>query len=1183
VSSTIASSPARSLDDKYAHHASREYLTGIQALVRLPIEQALRDRAAGLRTGTFISGYRGSPVGTYDIALRAAAEHLRPLDIHFVPAVNEELAAAAVSGVQLLDVLGHSRFDGVTGLWYGKSPGVDRSLDVFRHANFGGGPAGTAMVAIAGDDPGAKSSTLPNGSEWDFVACGMPVLYPGSVQDVLTLGLHAIAMSRLTGCFTALKCVTNVCDGGATVALGDALGDVVIPGLDGFVKPSELVLAAPQTLALEQSLFEQRLPAALAYARANAINAITCASERDTLGVVAAGKTYVDVMQALHDLGLQPADLKAIGVRLLRIGMPYPLDPEIVREFAAGLGEIVVVEEKRDLVEQQVRNALYDVRDRPRVHGKHDPGGVVQFPFHGEVDVEQIAARLGPLLRALEDRPSIAVRLRELELISQRRYSTIPIRSPNYCSGCPHSRSTLAVGDEVIAGGIGCHGMSTGMTQPERRAVSLGAMGVEGSAFVGAAPFSDVPHMVQNMGDGTFFHSGSQSIRFCVAAGVDITFKLLYNSAVAMTGGQDAEGGRDVPAITRLLDNEGVRRTVVVSENFDRWKNVALAPNAALYPRERYAHAVRELAATKGVTVLLFDQECALEKRRGRRRGRLPAPQKFVVINEDVCEGCGDCGDVSNCMSVVPTDTELGRKTQIQQSSCNSDYSCLKGDCPSFLTVYTTKGPRPRPAFAQPLAADAVPEPGRRAEVAEPFHLYLPGVGGTGVVTANQVLAYAAMFDGLEVQTLDQTGAAQKGGAVLSSLILRRDAGAIMSNKVGVGQADLVIAFDALGGTAPVNLDRCHPDRTVVVADSTVQPTAAMVRHVDVLAPGGAQVVEALNTCTRAADNVHVPAGELVERLFNDNVLVNTFMIGVAYQSGLLPISAASIEAAFTLNAVAVERNLQAFRYGRLWVHDRMALEPAAAAPTDAAAEATARRAHLGSDTALYDTLLGRAQHVPEELRRVLAIRVGELIAYQDADYAKRYLTKVLAVADAEGEAVGAPGPVADAAARHLFKLMAYKDEYEVARLLLDPKWRKAVDAQFVDAKIKFNLHPPLLRDRGLDRKLELGDWFRVVLRVLLWGRRLRGTRWDPFGRAEVRRVERELIIWYEDVLDQLIATLTPETHKTAALVARAPDRIRGYESIKLRNVEREKALVARKLEEITVRSSRGRTAAGSR
>jgi indolepyruvate ferredoxin oxidoreductase len=1160
------------LDDKYRLRRGTTFMTGLQALVRLPLEQARRDREAGLRIGTLISGYPGSPLGGYDTELKRASPELEPLDIHLVPGVNEELAAAAVWGTQMMSLFGSSEFDGATGIWYGKSPGVDRSLDVFRHGNFGGGAANSGLLALAGDDPGAKSSTIPNQSELDFIACAMPVLTPATVGEFLTMGLHGIALSRITGLWPAMKCPTDICDGGATVLLSPDEPRIVVPELDGFVKPAVFQWGFVRALELERHIFEERLPAAIEYGRANGLNVVTQSGPRDRIGFVAAGKTYRDLAQALTDLGYGPRELEDAGIRLLKLGMVYPLDPEIIVEFARGLTEIVVVEEKRDLIERELLAALARTSERPLVLGKHGESGELLFPHHGELNADLIAERIAPRLARLGEVPRpFAPRVAELAEIRAREWIEFARRVPNYCSGCPHSRSTVSVEGEVIGGGIGCHSIAALTTQPNRQVMYLAPMGAEGAPWIGGAPFVGTDHIFQNVGDGTFFHSGSQALRATVAAGVNITFKLLYNRHVAMTGGQQPEGGHDLIKLAGYLAAEDVTRTIIVSEQPELLRKASLPSNTQVYGRERYEQAVRELGATPGTTVLVFDQECAAEKRRARKRGTLPEPEKYVVINEEVCEGCGDCGDVSNCMSLSPVDTELGRKTQIHQASCNKDYSCVRGDCPSFVTVYSKKGLK-RPAVPE-LGADASPEPDVRVSAEHGYRIFMPGVGGTGVITVSHVLAYAALLEGAHAHLLGQTGLAQKGGSVISSLTLfsGREP-AFASNRIGAGQADLVLAFDPIGLVAPNNADRMSPERTVVIGDRTVQPTADAVQHVEFDMPSTAVLQAEIDRFSRPDANRWIDAGRIAETLFSDPALTNVFVLGFAYQAGLVPISAEAIEQAFTLNGAAVKRNLQAFRYGRLQHHD--AAQVARALKGEAMDYAAMRSRYverLGRRAGAYEAQLDRCADFDEESLRMLALRVGELIEYQDIRYASSYVDRVLEVRARELEVLPESRELTAAVIRNLYKLMAYKDEYEVARLLLRSRAAAEIDQMFHDdAKRSFNLHPPMLRARGLERKLELGPWFRPFLGGLIPLRRLRGTRFDPFGRAEVRRTERELVTWYLTLVDTLLSNLTPRRHRLAVQLASAPDRIRGYEEIKMRSVSVVKQTAEKRLVEYT-------------
>jgi len=1179
------------LDDRYLIEEGTVFLSGIQALVRLPMDQCRRDRRVGLRVGTFISGYQGSPLAGLDLALRRAHRLLEVYDIVHVPGVNEELAATAVMGTQMLDLFPHARFDGVTGFWYGKGPGVDRCGDVFKHANFGGTGRHSAAIILGGDDHVAKSSTLPHQSDYAYMSAGIPVLYPASVAEFLELGLHAIALSRFAGCWVALKLVTNFCDGGETVHVSPDHPRIVIPEveIDGrsFQKFTDFSFLPPGTLEAERHLFYERHMAVRAYARANGLDRLEVASPHDRVGVVTAGKSYADTRQALLDMGLDEGTLRRLGVRLLRLGLIYPVDPEILSRFADGLEEVIVIEEKRGFIEAQVREVLYDLPNRPRIVGKTDEKGVPLFPIQGELDADLIAERLGPrLLPFIGEHPGILKRLAEIQTVRRRPSESSITRGPNYCSGCPHNTSTVALEGQVVGGGIGCHGMAILVEQPRRHVAYLTQMGGEGAPWVGLSPFTDHPHLFQNLGDGTFFHSGHLALRFAVASGVNLTFKLLYNGVVAMTGGQDVAGGRSIPDLTRLLEAEGVKRIAVVTEDPRRYRGVRLSPLAEVYPRERYEQVVRELEKVQGVTVLIYDQMCAAERRRLRKRGKLPEPNRFVVINEEVCEGCGHCGGVSNCMSLYPVETEFGRKTQVHQSSCNKDYSCLKGDCPSFVTVEVKPGTGLRKRYPPVLEGNDLPEPREKVEISGVYHIYIPGIGGTGVVTVNAILGYAALMEGKEVLTLDQTGLAQKGGAVLSSLILAEGKGALAANKVGVGKADLYLVLDILGGGNPVNLDRVSPDRTVAVVNMTPVPTGEMIRNEDLSFPNLESLKGIINRYTSSRRNTFVDAGTIVEGLFADHLLTNIFTLGVAYQKGLVPLAAESIEAALRLNGVQVEENIQAFRYGRLYAHDPTRVEGLFRSPRRGFAEERAEalaRLPLKVRPA-YEALLDRTRHLDEEVRRMLAIRIAELIEYQDTRYAFQYVDFVLKVADREAEVTPGRRDLTHAVIRSLYKLMAYKDEYEVARLHLKESWRERLLGMFAEPRrLIYHLHPPVLRALGLKRKLALGPWLTVVFRLLYGMRRLRGTPFDPFGYQAIRREERHLIRWYREAVETVLEALGPATHDLAVEVAKAPERIRGYEAIKAAKMIRVKGEVQALLDGLRAGLVKAPTPGGNR
>jgi indolepyruvate ferredoxin oxidoreductase len=1112
------------LDDKFRIERGTVYLTGIQALVRLPMDQMRRDRLSGLNTATFISGYEGSPLGGYDLALGRVQPLLDEHHIHFAPGVNEDLAATSVLGSQIFHVLGQSKYDGVVGIWYGKGPGVDRSGDIFRHANLAGTGRNCAALVLGGDDHISKSSTIPHQSDLSFYNFGMPVLYPGNIQEVLDYGLLAIALSRFSGAWTAMKMVTNVCDGGATVELDPERPRIIIPG--NYEKHFDARLITPFTLTLEHEVNVRRLEAAREFARMNSINRMTGARESARFGIATAGKPYYDVMQALRDLGMDPDEMRGLGIRIAKFGMTFPLERQFVAEFARGLERILVIEEKRSFLELQLREALYNSRERPAIVGKTDEQGEPLVPATLELDPEQIAKVLG---RYLSPRESIDRRLKRISEISDREREHVGTRTPNFCSGCPHNRSTLLLEGQIAGGGIGCHGMAAGLAHASRGYVFLTHMGGEGVPWIGMAPFVERGHVFQNIGDGTYFHSGALAVGACVAAGVNITYKILYNGGVAMTGGQQAVGVLPIPALTRRLESEGIRKTVVLTDDLAKYRDVALAANAEVRDRDELPATLRELEQVPGVTVMIYDQQCAAEKRRLRSRGKLEEPSVRVVINEDACEGCGDCVRQSNCMSLYPVQTEFGPKTRIHQSSCNKDYSCVLGDCPSFVTVKLKPGTGLRRRQAPQLPTAEIAEPREKVRAAEGYSIVAPGIGGTGVVTINALLATAAWLDGLSAITLDQTGLAQKGGAVVSSVILSEkpiEAAA----KIGYGNADLLLGFDLLGAASTENLDCAHPSRTVAVVNTSEVPTGDDIRGRTAL-HGPARAVELISTYTRRDRNIFVDATRIAEGLFASHLAVNVFLLGVAYQGGLIPLSAASIEDAIRLNRVEAERNIQAFLWGRRYYQDAPVVEEliAPAAP-------------------------------PPQPSGTVERRYAELQLYQDRRYAEAYRAFAEEIAKREPA-------LAEPVARYLFKLMAYKDEYEVARLLTRDGFEGQVREMWEEVEtVAYNLHPPLLRALGWKKKISLGPWFRIPLRVLARMKRLRGTPFDIFGYASIRREERALILWYRDLIRRLLEHVTEENLPMALEIASLPDQIRGYESIKMSSVLAVKKLAEEKL-----------------
>ncbi|TDE59057.1 indolepyruvate ferredoxin oxidoreductase family protein [Nonomuraea mesophila] len=1114
-----------SLDDKYAAPDGRVLISGVQALVRLTLEQRRLDRARGLDTRAFVSGYQGSPLGGVDLEMGRAARFLDDMGVVFKPGLNEELAATAVAGTQLLGQVPGRRHEGVTGFWYGKNPGLDRAADAIRHANTAGTTPLGGAVAWIGDDPGCKSSTLPSSCEPMCQSLAMPLLAPGSVAEIIEFGLHAVALSRATGLWAGLKIVADIADASATVDLAPLREH--IPAPDRAARASSPILLGSAALDAEHDLLTRRLDLARAYARTHRLNRVMSGEGNTALGIVASGTTYTVVLRALADLGLDRSALDDAGLRLIRLAMPFPLDHAELAAMTCDLDRVLVVEDKVPFLEGQLKQALYG-RDRvPAVLGRE------LLTARGTLGAEDVAKAL---LACLDPdrlpRPAVTLGPDQAGGAPKKSRPLLPLvaaRTPYFCSGCPHNTSTRTSDGTLVGVGIGCHAMIALDGHGRGTQVGITQMGGEGAQWIGLAPFTDDRHFVQNIGDGTFHHSGSLAIRAAVAAGVTMTYKLLYNDAVAMTGGQRAEGRLDVPTLTRELELEGVRRVVVTTPEPETYRGVRLAPIASVRHRDDLPEVEKELAALDGVTVLIHDDRCAAEERRLRKRGKLPTPTEKVVINERVCEGCGDCGDVSTCLSVQPVETEYGRKTRIHQASCNTDLSCLKGDCPSFLLVEPgTK----RPHQAPPLPAEP-PEPAVR--VGDDVLIRMPGIGGTGVVTVSQILQMAAHLDGLHTAGLEQTGLAQKGGPVVSDVRIspRPVAGSVRATH---RTADVLIGFDLLGAAADANLAVAAPERTIAVLNTSVVPTAAMVTG-RAPVPGHAGAVARVEPAVKAVECV--AAHELADVLFGDHMPANLLLLGAAYQLGCLPVSAASIERAITLNRASVEQNLAAFRWGRTAVSDPAAVRAIMAPPP-----------------------------VPEGFDEVVAARAADLTGYQNATYARTYTEDVRRVRAAAVERAGerAGAEIALAYARGLHKLMAYKDEYEVARLHLDPAEQERREREFgADATVSVLLHPPVFRAMGMKRKIRLRRSAPVLFRGLRAARVLRGTALDLFGQAKVRRVERELVTEYRGMVRAALTHLTPGTADAVTEIAGLPDLIRGYEDIKLARVAefRERARTA--------------------
>ena len=1169
---TPATAPIPRLDDRYSAERGQALMSGIQALVRLLIEQRRLDVSRGLNTGVFVSGYPGSPLGGLDREIVRAREHLNPHGVVFEPGVNEELAATAVNGTQLVEQLPGRTRDGVAGFWYGKAPGLDRAADAIRHGNVSGTAHLGGAVALIGDDPICKSSTLPSSCELMAESLMLPLLSPGGVSDIVRLGLHAVALSRAAGLWTAMKIVSDVADASESVALDDLAAGIPPPPASSRGAPPMLLGAS--SVAAEHDLMGARLDAAREYGRAHRLNRIEFEPREPRRALVAPGPAFATLRRALSQLGIGELELEEMGLRLVRLELVWPLHTDDVRAFADGVQELIVIEDKRPFVERQVRDLLYGTPGAPPVLGKRDGDGRALIELAGTVDADAVARALARHWESeLPDAARERVRASSARV---RQAAVIPLpmaRTPFFCSGCPHNLSTRAAEDQLVGVGIGCHALIL-VDSSQQRGHLLGSpqMGGEGAQWNGMAPFTTERHYVQNIGDGTFHHSGSLAIRGAVAAGVNITFRLLYNDAIAMTGGQTATGRLGVVELTHWLATEGVKRVIVTTEDPGELAGATLPPIATVRHRDDLVEAQTQLAAVDGVTVLLHTDRCATEERRLRKRGKLPTPAHRAWINERVCEGCGDCGRKSTCLSVIPVDTELGRKTRIHQSSCTQDMACLEGDCPSFVLVTPAEGARPRSAPPSPPAAISLGEPAPAFSDRATVVIRMPGIGGTGVVTVSQVLQMAAVVDGRWSAGLDQTGLAQKGGPVVSDVRIGpagSDSQAGAPRAAG-GEVDVLLGLDLLGTVAPETLRTLDPQRTIAVVNLHETATSAMVSDTDAAFPPLQDIVARIESVTRADRALFLDAGRIAEALFGDHMPANVIMLGAAYQHGCLPVSASAIERAIELNGAAVDVNLAAFAWGRA----------AAADPKAVAAAIGSLGSAAGSHQSTLDAAPPAAVRrrldgvpLPAQLRAVLERRAADLSGYQDTAYALRYVDDVLAVLAVERER-GAAGitAVTGAYAAAMHKLMAYKDEYEVARLHLDAFERARLDDAFgPGAEVQILLHPPALRALGLKRKLRLGSSARPLLASLRAGRRLRGTALDPFGRTAIRRLERDLIDEHGTLVRSALRWLTPATQDEVAALAALPDLIRGYEEIKLANVERYRAAAAESMAALAV------------
>ena len=1130
-----------SLEDKYTLREGYAFMTGIQALVRLPLVQRELDLKAGLNTAGYISGYRGSPLGGYDQQLELNTKLLNEYQVKFQPGVNEDLAATALWGTQQTELGGEGKYDGVFGIWYGKGPGVDRSGDALRHANYAGTSKFGGVLALMGDDHTCESSTTCHQSELAMVDAMIPILNPSGVQEIIDFGIIGWKLSRYSGCWVGLKCVHDTVE--STASINVDVDRIKIETPNNFNLPADdLNIRFPDTpQAQEKRMHEYKIDAVRAFCRANKLDRAVWHGGSAKIGIVTVGKSYLDTRLAFEELGIDETEAERLGVRLYKVAMPWPLEPEGILEFAEGLDLIIVVEEKRALIEPQIKEFLYDVSRRPKVIGKIDESGESLFRPAGALDANHIAATIARRILTFRTDEKLKKRLQEMEI--RMDSSLLPqesmVRLPYFCSGCPHNTSTVVPEGSIAMAGIGCHYMVQWM---DRNTIGFTQMGAEGANWVGQAPFSTRKHIFQNIGDGTYFHSGTMAIRAAVSSGINITYKILFNDAVAMTGGQGFDGPMTVQSIIQQMYAEGAKRVDVVSDEPEKFTQSSGIPtNVKVYDRKDLDILQRELREIEGVTVLIYEQVCAAEKRRRRKRGLIPDPPRRIYINDDVCEGCGDCGLKSNCVAVLPLETQFGRKRMIDQSACNKDYSCVNGLCPSFVSVIGGKMRKNAPSANMDVEWTSLPEP-KLPVIKGTYNIVLTGVGGTGIVTIGALLGMAAHLEKKGIGVLDMIGLAQKGGAVLSHLRIGKSPEDIHSPRIASQGADLVIGGDLVVTGGHKSLSVIKSGHTKLVINSYEMITGDFTKNADMLFPS-LKIKQAIQQTAGTDNTEFLDASRLATALIGDTIATNMFMLGFAFQRGLIPLERSSIEQAIEINGMSVESNKQSFLWGRRTAHD-------------------GKRVWEMTASIAEGFLL---EEPPEGLDELIQHRADVLTAYQNKAYAKHYLQLVERVRTIETDRLPGSLSLTEAVARYYFKLLAYKDEYEVARLYTNGDFMKKIRGRFEgNFRLKLHLAPPLFSHRdshtGEPIKSTFSSWIFPVLKMLSRFKFLRGTAFDLFGKTKERRMERQLIKEYEQTIKELLLGLTKKNHNIALEIAKIPEQIRGYDMVKQRHFETAKS-----------------------